>query len=283
MLLLVSSAMTVVRRTCSVAVPAGSAVVSRTVSPMESSTPSGWTSAPSGTDTSTWMVSPAAVSTWPMESCPSSAYAAEPPARTATARTNEARRRRCIRSRPWRRASGRRCTLAWAIFSRNFGRRPVEPEPALGAALSSKPRVWSIDEDVLEGDHVALHPLHLGDVGDAARAVLEAGLVDDQVDRGRRPARGSRGSAGPCRPSAPWSRGGPGCRGGRWSARCRSSRRGRCSWPGACRGPRRRGPHRRRCGRDACAGSSSPGRGCRPHPCPRCWPGATRGGARAPG
>ena len=35
----------------------------------------------------------------------------------------------------------------------------------------------------------------------------------------------------------------------------------RCSWPGACRGPRRPGPHRRRCDRVACAARCGPARG----------------------
>ena len=37
------------------------------------------------------------------------------------------------------------------------------------------------DEHVLHDDDVTFHALDLGDVGDLARAVLEAGLVDDQV------------------------------------------------------------------------------------------------------
>src|SRR5664280_1908061 len=41
------------------------------------------------------------------------------------------------------------------------------------------------DEDVLHHDDIALHPLDLGDVRDATGAVLEPGLVDDEVD-GRR-------------------------------------------------------------------------------------------------
>src|SRR4051812_20871367 len=40
------------------------------------------------------------------------------------------------------------------------------------------------NEHVLHDDGVALHPLYLRDVHDLARAILEAGLVDDQVDRG---------------------------------------------------------------------------------------------------
>src|SRR3990172_4906736 len=37
-------------------------------------------------------------------------------------------------------------------------------------------------EHVLHDDRVALHPLDLGDVDDLAGPVLEAGLVDDEVD-----------------------------------------------------------------------------------------------------
>ena len=112
---------------------------------------------------------------------------------------------------------GSTVTLANAIFSRNFGRSPVALSVPEAAALGVEPGRVVEEEHVLEGDHVALHPLHLGDVGDPAGAVLESCLVDDQVDRGRQPARGSRASAGPCRPSSPSSRCGPGCRGARWS------------------------------------------------------------------
>src|SRR2546426_7968905 len=38
-------------------------------------------------------------------------------------------------------------------------------------------------EDVLHDDRVTLHALDLGDVHDLARAVLEAGPVDDEIDR----------------------------------------------------------------------------------------------------
>src|SRR6476619_5986157 len=41
------------------------------------------------------------------------------------------------------------------------------------------------DEDVLQGDHVGLHPQHLGDMGDAAGAVDQARYLDDQVERAR--------------------------------------------------------------------------------------------------
>src|SRR6188472_4430628 len=39
-------------------------------------------------------------------------------------------------------------------------------------------------EHVLEGDLVAFHALHFGDVGDLAGAVAHAALLDDDVDRG---------------------------------------------------------------------------------------------------
>src|SRR5664280_1755877 len=40
------------------------------------------------------------------------------------------------------------------------------------------------DEDVLHHDHVAFHPLDLGDVRDTPRSILEPGLVDDEVHGG---------------------------------------------------------------------------------------------------
>jgi hypothetical protein len=40
-----------------------------------------------------------------------------------------------------------------------------------------------VDEQVLGDDHVAFQADHLGDVGDAARAVAQAGRLDDDVDR----------------------------------------------------------------------------------------------------
>src|SRR5690606_8322553 len=38
-------------------------------------------------------------------------------------------------------------------------------------------------EQFLRDNHVAFHPDHLGDVGDAARAIAQALDLDDQVDR----------------------------------------------------------------------------------------------------
>src|SRR5919108_5184069 len=40
-----------------------------------------------------------------------------------------------------------------------------------------------VDEEVLEGDHVAFHADDLGDVGDLARAIAQARRLDDHVDR----------------------------------------------------------------------------------------------------
>ena len=62
--------------------------------------------------------------------------------------------------------------------------QPGGHEPAEAAAVLVEALGVVVEEDVLEGDHVALHPLHLGDVGDAPGAVAEPGLVDDEVDRG---------------------------------------------------------------------------------------------------
>ena len=42
-----------------------------------------------------------------------------------------------------------------------------------------------VDEQVLRDDDVAFHAHHLGDVGDAARAVAQARGLDDDVDRAR--------------------------------------------------------------------------------------------------
>src|SRR5258705_1770 len=41
-----------------------------------------------------------------------------------------------------------------------------------------------VDKHVLRDDDVAFHPQHLGDVGDAARAVAQARRLHDHVDRG---------------------------------------------------------------------------------------------------
>ena len=71
-------------------------------------------------------------------------------------------------------------------------------------------------EDVLEGDDVALHALHLGDVGDATGAVPEAGQLHDAVDGRGHLLTDGPDRAGRSRPSAPGSRGGRACHGGCW-------------------------------------------------------------------
>src|SRR5437762_1073103 len=63
-----------------------------------------------------------------------------------------------------------------------LGPDPGWPQAALALAIvDGRPRDH---EDVLHDDHVALHALHLGDVHDLARAILEVVLVDDEVDSG---------------------------------------------------------------------------------------------------
>src|SRR5688500_5410163 len=56
-------------------------------------------------------------------------------------------------------------------------------ELAAEAALLVTPGGEVEGEDVLERDDLTLHADDLGDGGDAARAVLEAGLLDDEVER----------------------------------------------------------------------------------------------------
>src|ERR1044072_7987926 len=55
-------------------------------------------------------------------------------------------------------------------------------EPALDLAVDDAGLLEH--EHVLHDDRVALHALDLGDVHDLSRAILEAGLVEDHVDRG---------------------------------------------------------------------------------------------------
>ena len=70
-----------------------------------------------------------------------------------------------------------------ASFSANFGPHAGGLEVALEPAVLVDAHAEVEQEDVLEGDDVALHALHLGDVGDAAGAVPEAGEVHDEVER----------------------------------------------------------------------------------------------------
>ena len=75
----------------------------------------------------------------------------------------------------------------------------ARPADAGGAVLADDLAVGVladqvVEEDVLGDDGVAFHAHHLGDVGDAARAVAQARGLDDDVDRGAdHLADGSRG------------------------------------------------------------------------------------------
>ena len=70
-----------------------------------------------------------------------------------------------------------------ASFSANLGRTPVALRWPLEPAVLVDAHAVVEQEDVLQGDDVALHALHLGDVGDAAGAVAQSGEVHDQVER----------------------------------------------------------------------------------------------------
>ncbi len=104
-------------------------------------------------------------------------------------------------------------------------------------------------------DHVAFHALDLGDVGDPARAILHAVLLHDQIDRGGDLLADSAHRQDPCPPSSTSSPDGRACRAGCWRGPWSSIRRGRCSWPGACPAPRRRGTPRPQSARGAYGGS----------------------------
>ena len=127
------------------------------------------------------------------------------------------------------------------------GTTPVDP------AVGGQPGALE-QEDVLHRDDALLHAGDLGDGRDAARAVGQARELHDQVD-----GRGHLlpdGLARECSgwPSPPSCRGGTARRAGCWRGSSSSCRRGRCSWPAACRALPRRAPRRRRCDRAACAG-----------------------------
>ncbi len=144
MLLLVSNAMMVVRRTCSAAEPASSALESRTASPIETLTSSGSTLALRARRPAPgWCRRRRARrARWTGRRRPPG-----PPGRSTAA---PPRRRR---GDPERESShqmpsiansiGSTVTLACAIFSRNFGRRPVERRRPLVRPSASKPPVWS--------------------------------------------------------------------------------------------------------------------------------------------
>ena len=118
--------------------------------------------------------------------------------------------------------------------SMNRGRTPVGTGLPRNRPLSVDAGGVVEEEGVLQGDDLALHALHLGDVGDAAGAVAQPGDLDDEVDGG-----GDLLADGPQRQvhaGHQHQRLEPGDRVARasWRARWTASRRGRCSSPAAC-------------------------------------------------
>ena len=105
-------------------------------------------------------------------------------AQVAEAERRSHQRLDALRAKPsgWNTSGPRRMPRS-ASFSANFGPHAGGLEVAVEPAVLVDAHAVVEQEDVLEGDDVALHALHLGDVGDAAGAVTEAGEVHDQVER----------------------------------------------------------------------------------------------------
>ena len=72
----------------------------------------------------------------------------------------------------------------------------LPPEPARLVAAGGEVE----GEEVLQGDDLALHADDLGDGGDPSRAVLEPGLLDDEVERAGHLLADGAHRAGPRRP-----------------------------------------------------------------------------------
>src|SRR4051794_21609251 len=115
-----------------------------------------------------------------------------PPASTARTRTRAARRR-------FNDSALRRGALAEALGGEQLGPQfdaevlellgEARPDArglqlALEAAALVDAHAEVEQEDVLEGDDVALHALHLRDVRDAAGAVAQTAEMHDQVEGG---------------------------------------------------------------------------------------------------
>ena len=108
-------------------------------------------------------------------------------AAAASDRAGEAGRRRTERAShhraPLRNSVGGQVDPEVGEVLGELGAQPGADElPTEAAGLVAAGREVE-GEQVLEGDDVALHADHLGDRGDPAGAVLEAGLLDDQVER----------------------------------------------------------------------------------------------------
>src|SRR6185312_11273115 len=156
----------------------------------------------SGVSAVTFTVGHALVSTCLIVRLGADAAAGAATARAATETSSSVRRlRRRITDRPAE--DGRRCALARLVLEEV--RRQVdavrghlvqEVRLQAGAAQGTEQPVAGVlvrravldglgDEDVLQRDHVRLHPQHLGDVRDAAGAVDQARDLDDEVERAR--------------------------------------------------------------------------------------------------
>ena len=146
-------------------------------------------------------------------------------ARVASLARRPDRRRTEAGSPPWKSPSGS-AMPRFSNFARKVGRSPVGSSAADDRAVA-RDLVDPELEQLLQRDHVRLHPLHLGDRRDAARAVLEPLEMDDArraptsllADRAHRQV--------VARPSAPSSRPGRAHRAGCWSGSVESEP----SWP----------------------------------------------------
>ena len=165
----------------------------------------------------------------------------------------------------------------------NFGPQARAHELAAEAALLVAPGGEVEGEDVLERDDLALHADDLGDGGDAARAVLEAGLLDDEVEGpGDLLADGAHRQVDAGHEHHRLETGQRVARGVGVDGRDRAVVAGVHGLEHVERGAVTDladddavGPH--------AEGVLARGRGWRSRPGPRCWPDATRGAGRGPG
>ena len=183
MLLDASSTRTVVRSTC----PAST--VSAVASTDEPSTVTDTLSRSRAAPAGSWST-PSRRAAVPSEDCTwsmvisSAAWAAEPVAEATANRASAAMDGAILIEAPASRTRPGRCgRRGRSSRSRKRGRSPVEARWPWNLPCSFDPGGVVEQEHVLGGDDVALHAHDLRDGGDAAGAVLEPGLLDDQVDR----------------------------------------------------------------------------------------------------